>query len=129
MTTETAPSEQTTGRWHFAHASIRGHAKYVTAHPTSDMGDPNYADQIGYEFVSYQSEGLLVYRRKDQNGSATLLDLFTNIIGLCGLTGISCLMLMWNPESLNTFKIGIVLAVITVMYFIMTVTTWARRKP
>ena len=41
-----------------------GKAKYVTAHPNSQMGDPNYSDYLGYDFVAFQPDGLMVYRRQ-----------------------------------------------------------------
>lgn len=41
-----------------------GKAKYVSAHPDSQAGDPNYSDRVGYELVAIQPNGLLIYRRK-----------------------------------------------------------------
>jgi hypothetical protein len=38
--------------------------KYRTAHPGSEMGDPNVADRDGYELVAVRPDGLLIYRRK-----------------------------------------------------------------
>jgi hypothetical protein len=46
------------------HAEMPGKAKYISAHPESEMGNPNYSDRKGYELVAIQPNGVMIYRRK-----------------------------------------------------------------
>lgn len=39
-----------------------GRDRYVAANPMSEAGNPNVADRLGYDFVGYTQNGLLVYR-------------------------------------------------------------------
>jgi hypothetical protein len=50
----------------FSAASMWSKSTYVLAHPDSEMGDPNWCDQRGYELVAIQPDGLMIYRRKLQ---------------------------------------------------------------
>lgn len=45
-------------------ASMSAKSTYVIAHPDSEMGDPNWTDRQGYELVTIQPNGLMIYRRK-----------------------------------------------------------------
>lgn len=38
--------------------------KYVLTHPESEHGNPNVADQDGYDLVTVRPDGLMIYRRK-----------------------------------------------------------------
>jgi hypothetical protein len=52
---------------HEAHYPSR--FKYIVAHPNSDLGDPNAADSLGYELVTFlpnADAGLYLYRRKEK---------------------------------------------------------------
>ena len=46
------------------HAAVWGKDTYVSAHPESDVCDPNEADRRGYELVAIQPNGVLIYRKK-----------------------------------------------------------------
>lgn len=49
----------------FASATAWAGDKYIYVHPKSEMGDPNYADKIGYELLLIHPEGYLVYKLTD----------------------------------------------------------------
>ena len=72
--------DQCNGRWNLAKASSYSKSLYITVHPESAMGDPNYADTHGYELVTYTPEGLLLYRRKSVTNNIT--SFFYYITGL-----------------------------------------------
>lgn len=38
--------------------------KYVIAHPDSELGDPNFADERGLDLVAIKPNGFMVYRRR-----------------------------------------------------------------
>ena len=48
----------------FSVASFHARSRYVLAHPASDMGDPNYSEERGYDLVAIRPDGLMVYRRR-----------------------------------------------------------------
>ena len=37
---------------------------YLIANPRSEAGDPNVADRLGYDLVTINADGMMVYRRK-----------------------------------------------------------------
>jgi hypothetical protein len=64
LATDIRGRDKKDGRWQLANASLHGKNLYITAHPNSEMGDPNHAYTLGYELITYTPEGLLLYHHK-----------------------------------------------------------------
>lgn len=86
-----------------ANASVYAGDLYVTAHPNSEMGDPNYADSIGYEFVCYTPIGLMIYRRKGMSGIMIHQDY---LLGGAVILALTILVILYGSDTINNSRMG-----------------------